>query len=528
MSVDVKEQVNLPLAKCLELVLSGIQYRLFRAGITVTIISLAVAFLMVMLSESLISRQVATAVEDNIAPRRLLDKWVSRLSSALTEQDLVTELASLQGPQDERWDEFKFWGDFRNDSDIQKLHDIAAAQLLCQEKFFDKLPKGRRRLFVGTASGTGIFTYLVMPGNLKQFEMRLKESDRKLPMTFEDFNTLLADWKATCSDRQKIMDGHLAVLEPVKAVLGNKQALDALAQANDSTTRQLAALGFKLSSQELVQVQTEAKLAVATRKINDVLKVRQAKQMLADRCNVPAAQADTDLLFREVSSSSGSMWLAKLASDADYQKGAARAGIAPINLLDTQPPKQPANAQADSNYQAELNSHIQLNAQQIRSVAQAKLSRQNMADIESLVSTSSGSKGGFDSRTLWLILVSFLVCVVGIANAMLMSVTERFREIATMKCLGATDKFIMINFILESVMQGVAGGIIGSILGFVLGALRAWITYGQMAWQDFPLGGVMLVAGGAMVVGVVVSALAAVYPAYVAARLAPMEAMRIE
>ncbi len=54
MTVQVKEQVNLPLGKCVELVLGGIQYRLFRAAITVTIISLAVAFLMVMLSGSLI------------------------------------------------------------------------------------------------------------------------------------------------------------------------------------------------------------------------------------------------------------------------------------------------------------------------------------------------------------------------------------------------------------------------------------------------------------------------------------------
>ena len=57
------------------------------------------------------------------------------------------------------------------------------------------------------------------------------------------------------------------------------------------------------------------------------------------------------------------------------------------------------------------------------------------------------------SKQTWLITLSLLVCVVGIANAMLMSVTERFREIGTMKCLGALDSFIVKLFLLESTFQ---------------------------------------------------------------------------
>jgi putative ABC transport system permease protein len=117
---------------------------------------------------------------------------------------------------------------------------------------------------------------------------------------------------------------------------------------------------------------------------------------------------------------------------------------------------------------------------------------------------------------------------VGIANAMLMSVTERFREIATMKCLGATDGFIMINFVLESCLLGVAGGVAGSLLGLVLGAMRSVAAYGWMGLTEMPVGSVLATAGMAMGVGLVISAMAAVYPAWAAARLAPMEAMRIE
>ncbi len=54
----------------------------------------------------------------------------------------------------------------------------------------------------------------------------------------------------------------------------------------------------------------------------------------------------------------------------------------------------------------------------------------------------------------WIIFLSLLVCTVGIVNAQLMAVTERFREIGTMKCLGALDRFVLRLFILEAGMQG--------------------------------------------------------------------------
>ena len=61
------------------------------------------------------------------------------------------------------------------------------------------------------------------------------------------------------------------------------------------------------------------------------------------------------------------------------------------------------------------------------------------------------------SRRAWLLGLALLVAFVGILNAMLMSVTERFREIGTMKCLGALDGFIVKLFLIESLFQGVVG-----------------------------------------------------------------------
>ena len=173
---------------------------------------------------------------------------------------------------------------------------------------------------------------------------------------------------------------------------------------------------------------------------------------------------------------------------------------------------------------------LKMSPKELRAVSDYWLKDRAISDVETSVAANIGTGEfmGFSGRTLWLLAVSLLVCVVGIANAMLMSVTERFREIATMKCLGATDGFIMTNFVLESCLQGIAGGIIGAVLGLLLGAIRGMAIYGWIAMSSFPLGEVSISAGASLVAGVVISAMAAVYPAWAAARLAPMEAMRIE
>src|SRR5215211_2351930 len=96
----------------------------------------------------------------------------------------------------------------------------------------------------------------------------------------------------------------------------------------------------------------------------------------------------------------------------------------------------------------------------------------------------------------WLIGLALLVAFVGILNAMLMSVTERFREIGTMKCLGALDGFIVKLFLIESLFQGVVGTIVGVLVGLALSLLSLASTYGGFVWTNFPArdlaGGVML------------------------------------
>ena len=130
------------------------------------------------------------------------------------------------------------------------------------------------------------------------------------------------------------------------------------------------------------------------------------------------------------------------------------------------------------------------------------------------------------SKQSWLIGLSLLVCVVGIANAMLMSVTERFREIGTMKCLGALDSFIIKLFLLESTFQGVVGTSIGIVIGLLMTLGLTLLAYGNYVFSYFPSGGILQAALASLVAGTLLSLIGAMLPAYKAAKMEPVEAMR--
>jgi len=135
------------------------------------------------------------------------------------------------------------------------------------------------------------------------------------------------------------------------------------------------------------------------------------------------------------------------------------------------------------------------------------------------------------SKDLWLVALSLCVAVVGIVNAMLMSVTERFREIGTMKCLGALDSFIVKLFLLESAFLGGIGTAFGVVLGLLLTAgsslIGFWAVRGLLLaavpWSDVLRGLLVTFA-----TGTALSVLGTVYPAIVAARMEPVAAMRQE
>jgi len=108
------------------------------------------------------------------------------------------------------------------------------------------------------------------------------------------------------------------------------------------------------------------------------------------------------------------------------------------------------------------------------------------------------------------------------------SVLERFQEIATMKCLGARNQTIAFLFVTESVIIGVIGGAVGIVLGFLIVFIRQSLTYGSLLFTGFPTGELFIYLGACFGCSLLLAAFAAIYPASVASRMAPMEAMRVD
>jgi len=132
------------------------------------------------------------------------------------------------------------------------------------------------------------------------------------------------------------------------------------------------------------------------------------------------------------------------------------------------------------------------------------------------------------NRQVWLVMMSLLVCTVGIANSMLMSVTERFKEIGTMKCLGALDIFVVELFMLESAILGLLASFSGWTIGtgsiLLLGlAGHGWAVVGEI--QLIQLLGNL---GITMAVGGFLTTVATVPPAIRAAKMPPAVALRME
>ena len=126
-------------------------------------------------------------------------------------------------------------------------------------------------------------------------------------------------------------------------------------------------------------------------------------------------------------------------------------------------------------------------------------------------------------KNTWLVVMSLLVSVVGITNAMLMSVTERYKEIGTIKCLGALDNFIIKLFLIESALLGFFGSLIGALIGALFILITKLGALGNLDW-----GRLFVYLIGCVVIGTILSIVAAMGPAMRAAKMAPVDAMRSE
>jgi putative ABC transport system permease protein len=140
---------------------------------------------------------------------------------------------------------------------------------------------------------------------------------------------------------------------------------------------------------------------------------------------------------------------------------------------------------------------------------------------EDIISTQESTTAAFRSLLGWVAGVSLIVGGIGIMNIMLVSVTERTREIGIRQAIGATPSDIRMQFLAEALLLSIAGGVIGTLTG--VGGAWIFSAASNMRTVIAPES-ILLAFGSAATVG----AFFGFYPANKAAQLDPIEALRYE
>ena len=140
----------------------------------------------------------------------------------------------------------------------------------------------------------------------------------------------------------------------------------------------------------------------------------------------------------------------------------------------------------------------------------------------------TGTSVPIEGHQYWLVFISLSVCVIGIANSMLIAVHERYREIGTMKCLGALDQHILKLFLTESVVLSLAGGVCGFVIGAATSLISCSFQIGFDAISKVPAYNILSLLLLSTALSITLSIAATLYPAYRAAKLSPVEALSYE
>ncbi len=150
----------------------------------------------------------------------------------------------------------------------------------------------------------------------------------------------------------------------------------------------------------------------------------------------------------------------------------------------------------------------------------------NVQDSSRMLESITSTLGTMTTFVMAIAGISLLVAATSIFNVMMMSVTERVREIGIMRSIGAQKSEIRRMFLYESIVLGVVGAVIGAVLSLGIGWVVVLAMVGSTDYFFLPES--LAYIPYAMLVGIAVCVLSGVYPAWRAADLDPVEALRAE
>jgi putative ABC transport system permease protein len=488
-TIDVRDQFRLGVARTFNLTVSGIRYRLFRSSVTVVVIAVAIAFLMNVVSEGLVVGAVSRMARKKIGQERQASWWAARLSVTGTPEEILLEIGR-SGPTEPAYAEGMTAGDLAPEQ-MRSYREGAAAAALYVD-FFENIAVAHRRILVGGSKGTDIFDRLQDAGEYERFVGELRGLKSVMFATsVEEFQSFLAEWPRVSETTLRISRGRAAAQAQIKERLGNRTVMDGLAEADGAFGKTVREAGFALDEATSAVVAVQARRILDMQRLEETVVMPEMRRAVAAYVNVMPAEVNALTLWELLQGQGSGRWYFDTLKD----KGVDVGGIGIERATD---------------------------------LAGSKARNDALSAAERKSAGVAGGIMGIGERMSWLVAFAMLVCAVGVANAMLMSVTERFREIATLKCLGALDASIMLIFVMEASLLGAVGGVAGVIAGSVIGLGRMLVAFGGVLFSALPVGQLLFAVLLSTGSGVLLAAAAALYPSWRAATLAPMEAMRIQ
>ena len=486
-NIDIREQPRLGVIWTLGMTLNGMRHRLARSLVTLAVVTVAIAFLMNTVSESLVKQSVAASTADRIANYRVAVAWSARLTRTSPIDRILVQLADTE-PDGPAYREAQTFGGL-DDAEMRSFHEDATTATT----FFtwiDSLDYGQRRRLLHRAEGAAAFDQMQGQPERDRFASELAAmKSLRLPVESDRFAAFLERWPSSRQKAIAVRDGWERAISQVEGRLAGRSVSEALCDVEGEFGSVLREAGYGLDRDPPAVIAAEAKRLNQSNLVEQTLSSHAMRQAVAGYVDLLPGRISVSRLWDFLHDRRRAAWYVKKLDE----RGMAIPG---------------------------------LDADTIFALARAKAEEIALARAERL-SAASGD-GVMSERMAWLVVVSMIVCAVGIANAMLMSVTQRFREIATLKCLGALDEFIATTFIVEACVLGVIGGFVGALAGLAIGLARMLSVFKGVLVAAIPYGDLAVAVGASVLLGVVLAGVATVLSALKAARLAPMEAMRIE
>ena len=482
--IEAQDQAKLSWTRCARLALSGMSYRMLRSGITTAILALAVAFLVYTVAHGILAEQTRSAAWGKLQPTR---DAVSQLSRLTTPDTLDAVRLQLAADDIETIEELRGW--YAGAEPAWQEARRGAQAFVQTRRWFEALSPSASAVLLGGRDLTARLDEIAGGAGRDDdagFARQVQELglDRSWARhASEAGDTTLANWRVLGETSRAVQAGHAEAVGRL-ASADPRPVFERLASEADAAEarRQVAEAGFLVDDRAWDGLVDYVGYTRRLAELRSVL--RRPEAVLAAR-----QRWDSDEF---------AVVIGALARPSEAAWWVEKTGVGSPQAWATM---------------------AQRHARELRWRGVAS----------GYVPTARAYAFGLSSGTLWLVGLSLLVCVVGVTNALLMSVTERFNEIATMKCLGAMDGSVMRVFVIEALVQGVAGGAIGVLLGVVLALLRGGIEFGgTLGLASGAAAQVLFAAAVSLGIGVVLATLAAVGPSWIASRLSPMEAMRVE